>query len=81
MKFLTPQLTYLLTQRELRALGSYLAFLAGTVFVYSIVFHVVMLWEGQDHSWLTGAYWTLTVVSCAQRGTPWPTRIRSALSP
>lgn len=56
MKFLTPQLTYLLTQRELRALGSYLAFLAGTVFVYSIVFHVVMLWEGQDHSWLTGAY-------------------------
>ena len=35
MKFLTPQLTYLLTQREtrenLRALSKYIAFLTGTV--------------------------------------------------
>jgi Trk K+ transport system NAD-binding subunit len=67
MKFLTPQLTYLLSQRETRqnltALGRYLAFLAGTVAVYSVVFHAVMLLEGQQHSWLTGVYWTLTVMS------------------
>ncbi|MGH0032869.1 MAG: potassium channel family protein [Myxococcota bacterium] len=67
MKFLTPQLTYLLTQKEhrqnLKALARYFIFLAGTVGVYSVVFHMVMLWEGQEHSWLTGAYWTLTVMS------------------
>jgi Trk K+ transport system NAD-binding subunit len=67
MKFLTPQLAYLLTQREtrqnLRSLGRYLAFLTGTVALYSVVFHAMMVWEGQDHSWITGVYWTLTVMS------------------
>ena len=67
MKFLTPQLTYLLTQREYRrnikTLLQYLGFLGGTVVVYSVIFHVLMLHEGQQHSWLTGFYWTLTVMS------------------
>lgn len=67
MKFLTPQLTYLLTQQETRrnltAFLRYLAFLAGTVMVYSVIFHVLMSHEGQQHSWLTGLYWTLTVMS------------------
>jgi Trk K+ transport system NAD-binding subunit len=31
--------------------------------VYSIGFHVLMLREGQEHTWLTGLYWTLTVMS------------------
>ena len=31
--------------------------------VYSILFHVLMLYEGQEHSWMTGLYWTLTVMS------------------
>ena len=31
--------------------------------VYSVLFHVLMEREGQDHSWLTGFYWTLTVMS------------------
>jgi len=67
MKFLTPQLTYLLTQREtrenLRSLSQYIAFLSATVVSYSLVFHLLMLYEGQEHSWLTGFYWTLTVMS------------------
>lgn len=67
MKFLTSQLTYLLTQREmrknLRALAQYVAFLTGTIAVYSVLFHALMLYEGQNHSWLTGLYWTLTVMS------------------
>lgn len=29
----------------------------------SVLFHVIMVHEGQDHSWLTGFYRTLTVVS------------------
>nr|WP_275106717.1 potassium channel protein [Oceanipulchritudo coccoides] len=33
------------------------------VFLYSVLFHFVMLLEDQEHSWLTGFYWTLTVMS------------------
>ena len=67
MKFLTPQLLALLseqeTRRNLNALLKYLAFLAGTVVIYSVAFHALMAYEDQDHSWLTGLYWTLTVMS------------------
>jgi Trk K+ transport system NAD-binding subunit len=67
MKFLTPQITYLITQREhrgnLKALLKYLLFLTAIVAVFTTVFHGLMVYEGQDHSWLTGVYWTLTVMS------------------
>jgi voltage-gated potassium channel len=67
MKFLVSELTYLMTRREnrsnLRALGQYALFLTIVVGVFSAVFHVIMLHEGQEHSWLTGLYWTLTVMS------------------
>ncbi len=67
MKFLPSQLTYLLaereTQRNLKALFQYLGFVAGTIVLFSIAFHGIMLHEGQQHSWLTGFYWTLTVMS------------------
>jgi Trk K+ transport system NAD-binding subunit len=67
VKFLSSQLSYLLRQQETRRnLGSllkYCAFLAAIVAVYSVLFHVMMLREGQDHTWLTGFYWTLTVMS------------------
>lgn len=33
------------------------------VVAYSILFHVFMAREGQFHSWVTGLYWTLTVMS------------------
>ena len=67
MKFLSSQLAYVLGQREmrrnLRALLSYLALLAATITAYSVLFHAIMLYEDQQHSWLTGFYWTLTVMS------------------
>lgn len=67
MKFLPSELAYLLGQREmrrnLRALFSYLVLLAATVAAYSVLFHVIMLYEDQQHSWITGFYWTLTVMS------------------
>ncbi len=68
MKLLSPQLDYFLNDRETRrnigALIKLLAFLAGTMIVFSVLFHLIMLYdEGQDHSWLTGFYWTLTVMS------------------
>ncbi|MDB4433273.1 NAD-binding protein [bacterium] len=67
MKFLTSQLTYLFreqgTRRNLKAFLKYLVFLAATILAYSVVFHVMMLYEGQRYSWFTGFYWTLTVMS------------------
>jgi Trk K+ transport system NAD-binding subunit len=67
VKFLPSQLAFVLGQREmrrnLRALLSYLALLAATIGAYSVLFHVIMLYEDQQHSWLTGFYWTLTVMS------------------
>jgi Trk K+ transport system NAD-binding subunit len=37
--------------------------LVGVVLLYGWLFHVIMAWEGQDHSWFTGIYWALTVMS------------------
>ena len=67
MKFLPSQLLYLLddgeAKRNLAALARFLLILAGTVTLFSVIFHAIMVYEGQDHSWLTGLYWTLTVMS------------------
>jgi Trk K+ transport system NAD-binding subunit len=67
MKFLPSQLAYLVREPEMRrniaALLKYLAVLAATVALFSVLFHVIMLAEDQRHSWLTGLYWTLTVMS------------------
>ena len=68
MKFLISQMAFLITDREqrsnLRALAMYLAFLAVMVVVYAVLFHVIKVnVEGEAHSWVTGFYWTLVVMS------------------
>lgn len=50
-------------RRNLRVLGIFFLVLAVMITVYSVTFHVLMLKEEKDHSWLTGFYWTLTVMS------------------
>ncbi len=49
--------------RNLLVLGRFFLALAAMVLVYSVAFHLLMLREGQEHTWLTGFYWTLTVMS------------------
>ena len=68
MKFIPSQLAYLTADREarsnLRALAKYLAFLLALVSVYAIIFHVIKLEvEHERHSWVTGLYWTLVVMT------------------
>lgn len=41
----------------------YLIVLICVVLVYGWIFHLLMALEGQTHSWLTGIYWALTVMS------------------
>ena len=67
MKFLTTQLSFFLSDRTVRqnsrALMQYAGVLMLVMIAFSILFHVLMAYEGQQHSWLTGFYWTLTVMS------------------
>ena len=68
MKFIPSQLAYLTADREaranLRALAKYLAFLAALVSLYTILFHLIKVGiEGEQHSWITGMYWTLVVMT------------------
>jgi voltage-gated potassium channel len=42
-----------------RFLGVFVLFVA----VYSVLFHVFMAREGHTYSWVTGLYWTITVMS------------------
>jgi voltage-gated potassium channel len=68
MKYLPSQLAYLTTERDARAnlgaLVKYLAFLVFLVTVYAVLFHVIKLRvEGEQHSWITGFYWTLVVMT------------------
>lgn len=41
----------------------FLASLIGLITVYTILFRIIMEWEGQDYSWVSGLYWTLTTMS------------------
>ncbi|RKX30612.1 MAG: potassium transporter TrkA [Verrucomicrobia bacterium] len=68
MKFLVSQLSYFIAdkqaRRNLSALRTYLYFILGVIILHSAIFHFIMTFaEGQEHSWLTGFYWTLTVMS------------------
>ncbi|MFP4228080.1 MAG: potassium channel family protein [Salinivenus sp.] len=68
MKTISTHLSYFLkdreVQRNLSILFRYLAILLVVIAVYTVVFHFIMLYvEGEEHSWITGLYWTLTVMS------------------
>lgn len=45
------------------ALLRFLLGIAALVGVYSVIFHYILEYEGRSESWITGIYWTLTVMS------------------
>ena len=68
MKFLTSQLLSLLypvrARPNIRALASYSLLLVATVALFAAGFLLIMSHvEGQEHSWITGVYWALTVMT------------------
>jgi voltage-gated potassium channel len=50
-------------KRNLRQLFKFFLLLASLVAAYSVLFHFIMAFEGNAHSWVTGIYWTLTVMT------------------
>ncbi|MEA2083700.1 MAG: NAD-binding protein [Thermodesulfobacteriota bacterium] len=67
MKYIMSPLTYFLrnktTKRNIFLLLKFFLILTLIVTTYSILFHALMLFEGKEFSWVTGFYWTLTVMS------------------
>lgn len=68
MKFLPSQFAYLLSRHESRqnlaSLGKFIAVLILIIIVYAEIFHLLMRHvEGKEHSFVTGLYWTLTVMT------------------
>jgi len=51
------------SKRNLRLLLKFFLILTIMVTIYSIVFRFLMAFEGRDYSWITGFYWTLTVMT------------------
>ncbi|MBW2607666.1 MAG: two pore domain potassium channel family protein, partial [Deltaproteobacteria bacterium] len=67
MKFLPSQILYFTrsrtTKRNFKLLFKFLLVLTMLVVIYSVLFHFIMLFEEKEFSWITGFYWTLTVMS------------------
>ncbi|MFH1216383.1 MAG: NAD-binding protein [Pseudomonadota bacterium] len=67
MKFLISQFSFFVrnktTKRNIFLLLRFFLILASIITIYSVLFHVLMLLEGKEYSWITGFYWTLTVMS------------------
>ncbi len=51
------------SRANLKALLNLLAVLLGLITTFSVLFHIIMLMEGREHSWITGFYWTCTVMT------------------
>jgi Trk K+ transport system NAD-binding subunit len=68
MKFIASELLSILlptrARPNVRALVSYSLLLVVTVALFAVGFHYIMYYfEGQEHSWITGVYWALTVMT------------------
>ena len=67
MKYTPAILTTILqshsTRRNVRLLLKFLLVMVVMVTAYSIIFHALMAFEGRSYSWVTGFYWTLTVMT------------------
>jgi Trk K+ transport system NAD-binding subunit len=67
VKFLSAQIASLRSdprqRQNLASLNKFLITLALVIVAFAVIFHMIMVYEGQKHSWLTGFYWALTVMS------------------
>lgn len=67
MKTLASQLIFFFrhrkVQRNFAVLWKFFTSLFFVICLYSALFHVLMIYEGRNFSWITGVYWTMTVMS------------------
>ncbi len=67
MKSIATQLLILTsqrrTQRNLKVLGWFMLILFALMSIHFVLFHVIMEYEGQEHSLMTGLYWVIMTMS------------------
>ncbi len=67
MKFIASELNFFFqkktTRINLKRLLIFIGFLIGVVFLFTSLFQVISKYEGQEHSWIAGLYWTLVTMS------------------
>ncbi|MFP4040829.1 MAG: potassium channel family protein [Desulfosudaceae bacterium] len=67
MKTMVTQLSLMFQagqqKSNVRLLIKFCLLLLSFFILYSLLFHVLMLYEGREFSWVTGFYWTLTTMS------------------
>ena len=67
MKFLPAIISTMsgskIVKANINLLIKYLLLIIALITAYSIIFHYLMDLEGQKHSWVTGFYWTIVVMS------------------
>ena len=66
MKLIFSEIVLLITKKQERNIWSLIKFfiaLTAMVTVYSTLFHFLMILDNREFSWITGFYWTLTVMS------------------
>lgn len=67
VKFIASELNFFFqkksTRIQLKKLLIFLAFLVGVILLFTVIFHIITVYEGQDHSWISGLYWTLVTMS------------------
>ena len=67
MKFLGSQLSYFFANRRTKVNIKKLMKFVGILFLmyvtYAVTFHYISLYEGHEHSWITGFYWVLVTMS------------------
>ena len=67
MKTMATQLALLLRMGQqrsnMRLLVKFMLVLLFLFVIYSVLFHLLMVYEGREYSWITGFYWTLTTMS------------------
>ncbi|MEE4242392.1 MAG: NAD-binding protein [Desulfopila sp.] len=62
----TPILLFFQNQtarKNFVTLAKFMVLLFVIVLIYSVLFHVIMVYEGREFTWITGVYWSLTVMT------------------
>lgn len=67
MKFFSSQISYFVSSKNtsvnISKLLKFVGILLLLITIYGVLFHIIMEREGQQHSWITGFYWTLVTMS------------------
>lgn len=63
LRSVLSRLELLFKRRNTRSLTRFVFVLLSLVITFAVLFRLLMAFEGQQHSWVTGFYWTLTTMS------------------